>query len=67
MTVGTTVPAAARRGPGTDLICLATAGLLWGTGGLTGSLLSRTAGLPPLSVAAYRLAAGGALIIAVLS
>jgi drug/metabolite transporter, DME family len=67
MTVGTTVPAAARRGPGTDLICLATAGLLWGTGGLTGSLLSRTAGLPPLSVAAYRLAAGGALIIAVLT
>jgi hypothetical protein len=57
-------PAAARRGPGTDLICLATAGLLWGTGGLTGTLLSRAAGLPALSVAGYRLAAGGALIVA---
>ncbi len=42
------------------------AGLLWGTGGLTGSLLSRTAGLPALSVAAYRLGTGGALILAFL-
>ena len=32
------------------------AGLLWGTGGLTGSLLGRDSGLPALSVAAYRLA-----------
>jgi DME family drug/metabolite transporter len=42
------------------------AGLLWGTGGLTGSLLGRGSGLPALSVAAYRLATGGALIIVVL-
>ena len=60
--VSTTGPPAARRG--TDLILLATAGLLWGTGGLTGTLLGRTAGLPALSVAAYRLAAGGTLIVA---
>jgi DME family drug/metabolite transporter len=39
------------------------AGLLWGTGGLTGRLLERSSGLPALSVAAYRLATGGALII----
>ena len=55
-----------RRRPGTGLIYLVMAGLLWGTGGLTGSLLSRTAGLPPLSVAAYRLGVGGTLIIAFL-
>jgi drug/metabolite transporter, DME family len=58
----TTGPAARRRPTG-GLACLVTAGLLWGTGGLTGSLLGRTSGLPALSVAAYRLAAGGALII----
>jgi len=63
--VSTTGPAAARRG--TDLILLATAGLLWGTGGLTGTLLGRTAGLPALSVAAYRLAAGGTLIVVFLT
>jgi DME family drug/metabolite transporter len=39
------------------------AGLLWGTGGLTGTLLGRSAGLSPLSVAAVRLLAGGALIV----
>jgi DME family drug/metabolite transporter len=38
-------------------------GLLWGTGGLTGSLLSRTAGLSAISVAAYRLTVGGLLIV----
>ena len=56
----------ARRGPppaATGLIFLVLAGLLWGTGGLTGSLLGRTAGLPALSVAAYRLGTGGALIL----
>jgi len=42
------------------------AGLLWGTGGLTGRLLERSSGLPAPSVAAYRLATGGALIIIVL-
>jgi DME family drug/metabolite transporter len=40
------------------------AGLLWGTGGLTGTLLGRAAGLPPLSVATLRLLCGGALIVA---
>jgi drug/metabolite transporter, DME family len=65
MTVGPTVPAAARR-PGTGLACLVAAGLLWGTGGLTGRLLERSSGLPALSVAAYRLATGGALIVIVL-
>ena len=58
-------PAAAR--PGTGLILVAAAGLLWGTGGLTGSLLGRAAGLPALSVAGYRLAAGGVLIVAFLT
>ncbi len=71
MTTGTTsadplLPAAARRRPRTGLIYLVMAGLLWGTGGLTGSLLSRSAGLPALSVAAYRLGVGGALIMAFL-
>jgi DME family drug/metabolite transporter len=42
---------------------LVMSGLLWGTGGLTGTLLGRAAGLPGLSVAAYRLATGGALIV----
>jgi DME family drug/metabolite transporter len=71
MSTGTTSahptrPAAGRRRPGTGLPCLVMAGLLWGTGGLTGSLLSRSAGLPALSVAAYRLGVGGALIMALL-
>ena len=63
MTVSTRVSAAVRRRPGTGLSCLVMSGLLWGTGGLTGSLLSRAAGLPAISVAAYRLTVGGALII----
>ena len=63
MSVRTTPSAAARRRPGTGLACLVAAGLLWGTGGLTGSLLGRSSGLPALSVAAYRLTAGGTLII----
>ena len=66
MITGTPVPAAARRRTGTGLACLVAAGLLWGTGGLTGSLLGRSSGLPALSVAAYRLMTGGALIIAFL-
>lgn len=37
---------------------------LWGTGGLLGSVLSRTADLSPLTVATYRLGLGGALIVA---
>ncbi len=35
------------------------AGVLWGTGGLAGSLLGQLAGLHPLAVAAYRLLVGG--------
>lgn len=54
---------AARRRPGTGLLYLVMSGLLWGTGGLTGSLLSRTAGLSSISVAAYRLTVGGVLIL----
>jgi len=57
----------ARRRPGTGLVYLITSGLLWGTGGLTGSLLSRTAGLAALSVAAYRLTVGGVLIVVFLT
>ena len=56
-------PAMTEPRPGTGLLYLIASGLLWGTGGLTGSLLSRVAGLPALSVAACRLAAGGVLIV----
>ncbi len=59
----TTGPAAACRRPGTGLHYLVISGLLWGTGGLTGSLLSRTAGLSAISVAACRLTTGGVLIV----
>jgi drug/metabolite transporter, DME family len=55
------------RQPGSGLLYLITSGLLWGTGGLTGSLLSRVAGLSALSVAACRLTAGGVLIVAFLT
>jgi drug/metabolite transporter, DME family len=53
--------------PGTGLLYLISSGLLWGTGGLTGSLLSRAAGLSPMSVAACRLTVGGVLIVAFLT
>ncbi|PRX49546.1 DME family drug/metabolite transporter [Prauserella shujinwangii] len=42
---------------------LLTAGVLWGTGGLTGSLLGDAASLHPLAVAAYRLLLGGAFTV----
>ena len=48
-------------------VCLLLSGLLWGTGGLIGTLLGRAAGLSALSVATYRLLAGGGLIVAVLT
>ena len=64
MHVFTTGLAAARRRPGSGLFCLVASGLLWGTGGLTGSLLGRSAGLSAIAVAAYRLTAGGLLIVA---
>jgi drug/metabolite transporter, DME family len=58
---------AARRRPGRGLPCLVMSGVLWGTGGLTGVLLSRVTGLSALSVAAYRLTGGGVLIVAFLT
>jgi drug/metabolite transporter, DME family len=64
MHVFTTGLAAVRRRPGSGLLCLVLSGLLWGTGGLTGSLLGREAGLSAIAIAAYRLAAGGLLIVA---
>ncbi|WP_103351514.1 DMT family transporter [Amycolatopsis sp. CA-128772] len=45
---------------------LVLAGVLWGTGGLAGSLLGELAGLRPLAVADYRLLVGGAVAIAFL-
>jgi DME family drug/metabolite transporter len=56
-------PSTTARRPGPGLLYLITSGLLWGTGGLTGSLLSRVAGLSAMSVAASRLTAGGVLIV----
>src|SRR6202021_491271 len=56
-------PSMTARRPGTGLFYLITSGLLWGTGGLTGSLLTRVAGLSAISVAACRLTAGGVLIV----
>jgi len=44
-------------------LCLVLSGLLWGAGGLIGTLFGRAAGLSALSVAAYRLLAGGGLIV----
>ncbi|MDT7617670.1 MAG: drug/metabolite transporter, family [Pseudonocardiales bacterium] len=41
---------------------LVLAGVLWGTGGLLGTLFGTAADLSPLAVACYRLAVGGALI-----
>src|ERR1700722_6764770 len=46
---------------------LVLSGFLWGTGGLIGTLFGRAAGLSALSVAAYRLLAGGGLIVAFLT
>ncbi|GAA5053704.1 EamA family transporter [Nocardia callitridis] len=39
--------------------------MLWGTGGLLGTLLSRATGLSPIAVATFRLAVGGLLLVAV--
>jgi len=60
-------PAADRRRPGTGLLYLVISGLLWGTGGLTGSLLGRVADLSAIAVAACRLTAGGVLIVVFLT
>lgn len=48
-------------------LCLVLSGLLWGTGGLIGTLFGQAAGVSALSVAAYRLLAGGGLIVAYLT
>jgi DME family drug/metabolite transporter len=53
--------------PSAGLFYLAISGLLWGTGGLTGSLLGRVAGLSAIAVAACRLTAGGVLIVCYLT
>ncbi|GAB2973796.1 DMT family transporter [Amycolatopsis acidiphila] len=44
---------------GRSAFALILAGILWGTGGLSGSLLGARAGLHPLPVATYRLLLGG--------
>ena len=46
-----------------SVLYLVASGLLWGTGGVTGTLLGRAAGLSAISVAACRLLAGGGLIV----
>jgi DME family drug/metabolite transporter len=48
-------------------LCLVLSGVLWGTGGLIGTLIGQAAGVSALSVAAYRLLAGGGLIVAYLT
>ena len=48
------------------LVHLIVAGCLWGTGGLTGTLLAREGGLSSLGVAAGRLGVGGLLLVAFL-
>jgi DME family drug/metabolite transporter len=54
----------ARKKSVTPLLCLSLAGILWGAGGLVGVLLGRVSGATPLSVAAFRLLAGGGLLVA---
>lgn len=49
-----------------SMLWLTLSGILWGTGGIIGTTLGKTAGLSPLSVAALRLLAGGALIVILL-
>ncbi|MCO1657523.1 DMT family transporter [Pseudonocardia humida] len=46
---------------------LVLAGVLWGTGGLLGSLLAERTGLSALAVAGYRLAGGGLVLVALLA
>ena len=44
-------------------VYLVISGLLWGTGGLTGTEFGHVTGLSALAIAAYRLLAGGGLIV----
>lgn len=53
-----------RPGPASGIGFLVVAALCWGTTGTLGTLLARTAGLPFLSVAAYRILLGGLLMLA---
>ncbi|QIS04794.1 EamA family transporter [Nocardia brasiliensis] len=61
--MSTTLSTAGRSG----LVYLVGAGMLWGTGGLLGTLLGRATGLSPVAVATCRLAVGGLLLVAVLA
>jgi len=63
MAVSVTASPAERRASRSHVLFLVISGLLWGTGGLTGTELGRVAGLSALAVAAYRLLAGGGLIV----
>jgi DME family drug/metabolite transporter len=65
MAVSVTASPAERRGSRSHVLFLIVSGLLWGTGGLTGTELGRVTGLSALAVAAYRLLAGGGLIVVV--
>ncbi|MCP3782916.1 DMT family transporter [Micromonospora sp. A3M-1-15] len=56
-------PVVAVRRSATGLWSLVLAGVLWGTGGPTGSLLAHETGLSPLAVASYRLAVAGLLVV----
>jgi DME family drug/metabolite transporter len=51
------------RRPSSGLAFLVLAGTLWGTGGLTGSLLAHHTGLSSAAVATYRLGTGGLLLV----
>ena len=46
-----------------SMLYLVMSGLLWGTGGLTGTEFGHVTGLSALAVAAYRLLAGGGIIV----
>jgi DME family drug/metabolite transporter len=48
-----------------SFILLVCAGLLWGTGGITGHALADSTGLSPGAIAAYRLGLGGLLLVGV--
>jgi DME family drug/metabolite transporter len=64
---GTTGPLVDTPTARADLLRVAGAGVLWGTGGLAGSLLARSTALSPLAVACYRLLIGGLLLTAALA
>jgi drug/metabolite transporter, DME family len=59
------LPASAVHPRAQSLFCLSLSGVLWGAGGLVGTLLGKASGATPLSVAAFRLLAGGGLLVAI--